>query len=135
MPLRAIDYLFDTSVFIAYFRQDQTAHALFKQASSMSSHIYYSIVTETELWAGIRANRTEAQHIQLLKPFQRLGINVTMARHAGDLLKQFGAIKHQNVPSPLDCLIAATAHYHKLTVLTRNSADFKLFTTISCEFF
>lgn len=135
MQLRATDYLFDTSVFIAYFRQDQTAHTLLKQASSMSFHIHYSIVTETELWAGIRANRTEAEHIQLLKPFHRLGINVTIARYAGDLLRQFGTIKHQNVPSPIDCLIAATAHYHQLTVLTKNSSDFKLFTSISCEFF
>lgn len=132
--LNSIDYLFDTSVFIAYLRQDQTAYSIFKQAAAMHTRIYYSIITETELLAGIRANRTEADHIRLLKPFQRLPLNVTIARNAGHFLRRLGAIKHQNVPSPMDCLIAATAQYHHLTVLTKNSTDFKLF-NVPCEFF
>jgi len=128
-------YLFDTSVFLGYLRNQPIPHDIMKQAAFMSSNIYYSIITDIELWIGIRGKREEVEHIRVLRPFNRYFLNVTIARRAAEIHKTLDFVKNQPTPSLPDCILAATAEYHNLTVITKNSSDFKLFTTISCEFF
>ncbi|RMF82887.1 MAG: type II toxin-antitoxin system VapC family toxin [Chloroflexi bacterium] len=126
---RGNKYLFDTTVFIGWFRGHSEARKLVHQARFQNIFVAYSIITEAELWAGIRDLRTPEQHIALLKPFHRYFINVTIARRGGELrslLAQSGIAKGR-VPGIADCIIAATAEYYELTVCSKNTRDFNLF--------
>lgn len=124
-------YLLDTSVFIDYLRGKYVAHKIIFDTRSTHVSAGYSIITEAELWAGISGLRTEASHIKLIQPFDRYFINITIARRAGQLKSVINnALKGQvgmEPPGLNDCLIAATAEFHDLTVVTRNEKHFKHF--------
>lgn len=124
-------YLLDTTVFINAKRNIGTARQLIFEARTPTIAAGYSIITEAELWFGIRSNnlRTEAEHKILLRPFRRYFVNVAIARRAGLMA---GAI-HQKTNKRIlpDCVIAATAEYYGLIVCTRNTVDF---TELSKEF-
>lgn len=127
-------YLFDTSVFIDHFRKRPTARNLYFQARFHSVSVGYSIITEAELWAGIRGYRTVEEHIAILKPFNRYFINVTIARRAGELrrlLETGGVVQKGEGPYIPDCLIAATAEFYGLTVCTRDTRHFDRFRRFS----
>lgn len=123
-------YCFDTTVFAGALRKISDAEKLIYQARFYSVHVGYSIITEAELWSGIRGMRTEGEHIRLLRPFTRYSINVTIARRAGEMqriLVQHFSKSGQSLPQLPDCLIAATADYHGLTICSANSTHFPLF--------
>lgn len=124
-------YLLDTCVFIDYLRGKPAAREILSEIRTTQAQAGYSIITEAELWAGITAFRTEAEHIALLKPFNRYFVNVTIARRAGELYSRVNdLVRGQKGEQPAglsDCLIAATADYHALTVWTRNQKHFKHF--------
>jgi predicted nucleic acid-binding protein len=127
------DYLFDTTVFDDYLRGRLVAQSIFQQARMGQITIGYSIITEAELWAGIRPPRTFKEHEDLLRPFKRYFINVTIARRAGELRADLAKIKHQRIPGIADCLIAATGEYYGLTVCSRNTRDFTFFTNYAIK--
>ncbi len=130
---KGIKYIFDTSVFIGALHNYSPARNLMTQAQSHDIPVGYCIVTETELWAGIRGVWTVEQHKRLLRPFDRYFINVTIARRAGELkskLAQSGIPFNQR-PYLMDCLIAATAEYHHATVCTADKNDFAKFSQFS----
>jgi tRNA(fMet)-specific endonuclease VapC len=135
------NYLFDTSVFIDYFRQRPVARQIIFDTRNPQITAGYSIITEAELWAGINKFRTEASHILLLRPFNRYFINVTIARRAGQLKVLIeDSIKGKataTAPGLDDCLIAATAEYNNLTIVTRNTKHFNHFAnhSINIEFY
>jgi len=128
-------YLLDTSVFVDYLRGKPIAHKIIFDTRTNNVSAGYSVITEAELWAGISGFRTEASHIRLIQPFNRYFINVTIARRAGQLKSTINnTIKGQvgvEPPGLNDCLIAATAEFHDLIVITRNEKHFKHFVTYS----
>jgi predicted nucleic acid-binding protein len=75
----------------------------------------YSVVTRAELLAGAEGN--EAAVRRLLAGMDELVVDRRVAEQAA-LLRQAGL----RMP---DALIAATALVHQLTLLTRNTRDFK----------
>ncbi len=128
-------YLLDSTVFVDYFRKVPVAHQIILDKLAPSVMAGYSIVTEAELWAGVRRLRTEESHVVLLKPFVRFFVNVTIARRAG-LLKAditVSSPKNTSLPGLSDCIIAATAEYHQLTIVTRNTNHFELFTNYGID--
>jgi predicted nucleic acid-binding protein len=133
MELSKADYLFDTTVFVDYLQKRSIAQKIFKQIPVKNLLVGYSIVTEAELWAGIKPPRTVEEHVIILKPFKRMNINVAIARRAGELRSHIATQKWQRIPGIVDCLIAATAEYYGLTICSRNSRDFAIFTNYSIK--
>jgi predicted nucleic acid-binding protein len=125
-------YLFDTTVFIDAIRARPVARNLLLQVKSdRTISVGYSIITEAELWAGIRGSRTEKEHETLLRPFKRYFINVAVARRAGELQRLLASSKPSTIPSIADCIIAATAEYYGLTVCSKNTRHFSMFSQFS----
>lgn len=125
-------YLFDTTVYIDALRGRPNGRNLIYQAKFKPISVGYSLITEAELWAGIKGFRTPEQHKILLRPFHRYMVNVTIARRAGFLRMTLDtAQKGQQTPSIMDCLIAATAEYYGLTVCSANARDFSRFQLFS----
>jgi predicted nucleic acid-binding protein len=111
-------YLFDSCVLISYYRGDQAVKQLVDEVVRGPSGAGISILTDFELWAGVKNNRDAKQHKILLAKFRRYHLNVTIARRAG-------ALKHlipaAGVP---DLLIAATAEYYGIDIVTKNVKHF-----------
>jgi toxin FitB len=102
------DFLVDTDVFIDHLRGA-------RRFDSKSHRVHYSVVTRAELFAGSTA--TDLIRI-LLAPFRELEVGRVVAERAGRLRRETGI----RLP---DALIAATAIEHKLSLFTRNRADFE----------
>jgi predicted nucleic acid-binding protein len=122
-------YLFDTMVFIDRLRNSSAAKSIMHQVRFNNIDAGFSIITETELWYGIMGQRTEYEHKVLLRPFRRYNLNSTIARRAGVLRRilETANLSDSEVPDLADCLIASTAEYHKLVIVTRNWKHFKHF--------
>jgi predicted nucleic acid-binding protein len=117
-------YLFDTTVFLDLLREREVGRRLHYQARFLRVFVGYSIVTETELWMGIRGLRSEGQHIEILKPYTRYFVNVTIARDAGrfwEELRNKDNLQGKNLPDVGDCLIAATARFYRLRLVSKNT--------------
>jgi predicted nucleic acid-binding protein len=110
--------LFDTCLFIDHWRNVQTATFLINQAVSGRVSASFSIITEAELWAGIRSSSEEKALKIILSRLVRLPLIVPIARNAGSIRKNYGGKLY-------DAIIAATAEYHGLSVCTKNDKDFK----------
>jgi predicted nucleic acid-binding protein len=118
-------YLLDTTVFVDYWRRSLTAKGIinsFLQNRSISGG--FSILTEAELWCGIKDLQSERDHRIMLRPFSRYSINVLIAHQGGKIKAQF------KILSLNDAIIAATANYYRLTLITRNANHFKPLTGI-----
>lgn len=113
-------YLFDTSVFIEILRNRKPAITLNREKRFAQIFVGYSIITETELWQGMVGSRTIAQHTALLRLYHRYPINVTIARNAGLYWRDFyqNGLRGRNLPPMADCLIAATAKFHDLRLVS-----------------
>lgn len=123
-------YLFDTCVFIDILRNREPAKTFYYQTRFQSIFVGYSLISETELWKGITGLRTEEQHLKILKVYHRYFLNVTIARDAGKYWRQFyhqDGLKGGDLPSMEDCIIAATASFYGLRLLTSNSRHMLLF--------
>ena len=82
-----------------------------------------SVITEAELWAGIRNIREELQVAAALSEFTVIPVNSSVARSAGRLLRNVGGNKAHFG----DAIIAATAIQQVETVLTADSASQRVF--------
>ena len=119
--------LFDTTVFIDHLRGiSPEATKLIMQAISGEYPAAFSILTDAELWAGVRDNKDNHAHRLLLSRLTRLNLTLSIARRAGQLRKLYKAYSLHTV----DALIAATAEYHNLPLYTQNFDHFKFITTI-----
>ena len=123
-------YLFDTTVFLDKLHKRPVGERLHFQVRYWNVSAGYSIVTETELWRGIKGLWTEEQHIALLKLYRRYFINVTIARNAGifyRVMRHDLNMQPTAIPGIGDCLIAATAKFYDLRLVSRNTRHMKLF--------
>ncbi len=80
----------------------------------------FSTITELELWQGIRPGEEE-RHEALLALLERVPLDGTIARRAGQLRQQVG-LERLSLP---DAAIAASAELSGCTLLTRNTRDFE----------
>ena len=116
------DYLFDSTVLVDNFRGNSNAAQFVQPVLNGSAIAWFSVVTEAELWAGIKSEREQARYEALFALMKRVPVNKNIARAAGIL---YGKHRHQGISLP-DAFIAATAKAQKKTLLTRNTKHFQL---------
>jgi hypothetical protein len=119
-------------VLIDYLRGHPTVRAYIEILLEHPRTVAYSVMTEAELWTGVRNQQDEQRHKDALSRMKRLGVTSKVARVAG---QYYGRFKSQGLALP-DAIIAATARVHKKTLLTRNTKHLEqLRDEIACEFY
>lgn len=125
------DYLLDTTVFVDYLREKEGAEAYFEPIFKGEVSGAFSVITEAELWEGLRSGEEE-RHEAILLLLERVDVGKDVARRAGELRRTF---KTEGLGMP-DALIAATAEAVDATLVTRNHRHFEpLQPIITCEFY
>lgn len=104
----ASDLLLDSDVCIDHLRGSRHLPVLVDGA-------FYSLITRCELFSGNEVD--EAQLRALLARFNEIGIDRTLAEHAGRLRREY------SIRTP-DAIIAASAIEHRLVLVSRNQRDF-----------
>jgi toxin FitB len=127
-----VSYLVDTNVFSELAKAKPEAQVV-TWLRNHEHELYVSTITIGELRRGIEnlpsGKRKAALHSWLIGLCKRmdgriLGFNISTAHVWGQLVAAWEK-NGATVPS-LDGQIAATAHRHGLTVVTRNISDFRL---------
>lgn len=120
-------YLLDTNV-VSELRKPRPHGAVVEWLSSVDdSQLYLSVVTLAEIQAGIELTREQdagkATDIEawldlLAQSYNVLPMDAPVFRYWARLMHRKSDTLYE------DAMIAATAHIHGLTVVTRNTADF-----------
>lgn len=110
--------LVDTDVLIDFLRKKESAKEILQRALT-TGDTYISVITLSELLAGMRQSEEEATE-NLIAGFNLLFVDEEVARRAGKLRSQY---RNKNILLP-DCLIAATALETKCLLLTFNQKDY-----------
>lgn len=118
-------YLIDSDWIIDFLKGRPDAIALFRQL--LPDGMAMSIMTFGEIYEGIYYGRDQQKHElglrALLRDIRVLGINRSVARQYARIRGDLRA-RGLLIPQP-DTLIAATALYYDLTLVTRNLRDFQ----------
>lgn len=112
----------DTDVLIDHFHNNRLATAFIQQTVLEGKTIFISVVTVTEILAGLRSgeeNATEA----LLSLFTIRNVDENIARMAGYYLNQYRKSHKIDLG---DALIAATAKTTGSALYTRNSRHYPM---------
>jgi len=107
--------LFETTALIDLYRGKDVVRPYFEQLVEGSLQGYVSVITEAELWRGLRVHEVET-HEALLSFFFVLPVTSAAARLAG-LWMQIYADQGLGW---MDALIVASAEQANLSVLTRD---------------
>ena len=117
------DALFDTTVFIDYYKGDPGADALMQAVFNGSMTASHSAITHFEIWSGIRGYHEEIDYLATITWCEEAVLSASMARSAARLLRRFTASRSE---APFrDALIAATASERGEAIYTRNVRDFR----------
>ena len=119
------ELLFDTNALIDIYRGKNSIKSYFDSILDETLLPYVSVMTEAELWRGLRADETE-RHELMMERFISLPLDSDAARLAGSWMQKYSA----SGLGWMDALISATGKAAGLTVLTR---DKKLATVLSSE--
>jgi predicted nucleic acid-binding protein len=127
MAAPTIDHLFDTTVFIDFWRNNSRANTFIKKHKNKEISAAYSIITIAELWVGIKDKQSLHDHEIMLNPFRLLNLEEAIARRAGELVSKYQPPQKDDeyyfyIP---DALIAATAEHFHLKLVTSNPKHFK----------
>lgn len=123
--------IFDTTALIDIYRGHAAIRPYFEQFKSGELQAYISVMTEAELWRGLRTSELD-QHEALLSHFVVLPLRSSAARLAGSWMQNYYST---GLRWP-DAFIAATANTTSLAVLTRDKrlasvleseADFEIY--------
>lgn len=109
------ELLFDTNALIDIYRGKNSIKPYFDVILDETLLPYVSVLTEAELWRGLRADETE-RHELLMERFISLPLDSDAARLAGSWMQKFSA----SGLGWMDALISATGKVAGLTVLTRD---------------
>lgn len=109
------ELLFDTNALIDIYRGKTAIKPYFDSILSETLFPYISVMTETELWRGLRADETE-KHELMMERFISLPLDSDAARLAGSWTQKYIATGL----GWMDALISATGKVAGLTVLTRD---------------
>ena len=112
---KAAELLFDTNALIDIYRGQASIKTHFESILDGSLMPYVSVITEAELWRGLRPDELE-RHELLLSQFISLPLDSDAARLAGTWMQ-----KYVNTGLGwMDALISATGKIADLPVLTRD---------------
>lgn len=114
------DYLLDSNVVVDHLRGDHPVTAFVKSLDADQK--YYSTVTEIEVYAGARDAEIPQTDL-LFSTLTRLVVDEPVVRAAVRYLKKYG--KSHGVDLP-DAVIAATAYFHGLVLVTKNVKHFPM---------
>ena len=125
-----MSYLIDTNVLSELRRKSPDAHVVQWINSRPVTSLYLSVITLGELRKGIDSLADAKRRLKLLDWLETelpmffagriLPIDQDVANHWGKLMAAAG----RPIPA-IDSLLGATAAHHGLTMVTRNSKDFK----------
>ena len=117
------DVLFDTTVFIDYYRGDAGAKRLIDSVVDGSLTASYSSLTSFEIWIGVNTREEELDFLAMLGQCEEAPLTASMARTAAIWLK--GSSPRRAEGLFRDALIAATADERGEAICTRNVRDFE----------
>jgi hypothetical protein len=127
-------YLLDTAVIMDYFTGITQAKAYIETIQQNHAVAYFSVITEAELWTGLRSEEELLFQEAVLSYMHRIPVDREIARMSGDLKKRYG----RKGLSLNDALKAATAILNELTLVTPNQKYFKLLEEeglLKCSFY
>jgi len=112
--------LLDTSVIIDFLRRKDKEQTLLVILAQKEIHLYISIITHTELYAGksIWENKKAKEELQTLFS----GMKILPLEH--NISQKAGEVKAKYNLNLLDAIVAATSIIHKLDLSTLNIKDF-----------
>lgn len=110
------ELLFDTGALFDLYKGRQRARAYFDRLLDGSLRGYVSVVSEAEMWRGLRPGEVE-DHEALLGLFAAMLLDSGAARLAGAWMQRYESYGL----GWMDALIVATARRADLTVLTRDA--------------
>ena len=122
---KTVELLFDTNALVDIYRGQTSIQAYFESILDGSLMPYVSVITEAELWRGLRPDELE-RHELLLSQFISLPLDSDAARLAGTWMQRYT----NTGLGWMDALIAATGKIADLPVLTR---DKRLVSVLSSE--
>lgn len=109
------EWLFDTGCLIDIYRGQARIKPYFDDILTGEIAPYLSVITEAELWRGLRAGELD-KHQALVAQFNILPLRSEAARLAGSWMQQYQAAGL----GWMDALITATAKVNDVPVLTRD---------------
>ena len=122
---KTAELLFDTDALVDIYRGQVSIKTRFETILDGSLLPYVSVITEGELWRGLRPDELE-RHELLLSQFISLPLDSDAARLAGTWMQKYAA----SGLGWMDALISATGKIADLPVLTR---DKRLVNVLSSE--
>lgn len=109
------EFLFDTSALVDIYRGQASIKFYFESILDGSLLPYVSVITEAELWRGLRPDELE-RHDLLLSQFISLPLDSGSAKLAGAWMQKYA----NTGLGWMDALISATGKIADLPVLTRD---------------
>ena len=119
------DALFDTTVFIDYYRGDAGAQKLINTVLNGTLAVSYSALTGFEIWLGVTTHEEEIDFLAVLDSFEEAPLRASAAMVAASWLRDRPG--RQSEALIRDALIAATAAERQEPIYTRNVRDFRRF--------
>jgi tRNA(fMet)-specific endonuclease VapC len=110
-------YLIDTNIAIALLSDEQTALAFARQARDDRMVIYFSVITECEVFSGLKSEY-HLQGIKLFNSRRCIVVDSKIARFAGDIRREQRS-KGRKLKTP-DAIIIATSIEYQLGLVTRD---------------
>jgi len=124
-----MSYLADSTLLLDYYRKSDHARQYIERLESGDITLTISVITESEIWVGIKDDRELLYWMALLELVKSIEVNSDIARKAGDIYKEFGhymgKTKKDDYRFMGDAFIAATCHLLNKTLITRNYKHFK----------
>jgi len=120
--------LFDSDVLIDYLRGLPDAVKFVE--SHIAGDVFVSALTVAEIYQGVRRSE-ETQVFTTLSSFSVLPLTSEIAQRGGLFSRDFRASHGCGLA---DCLIAATADFHGLTLHTRNKKHFPMLKDVNVPY-
>jgi len=110
-------YLLDTNIAIALLAGEHAALDFVRQASDDRMSIYFSVITECEVFSGLES-AYRLQGIKLFNSRRCIEVSSSVARLAGDIRREQKS-KGRKLKTP-DAIIIATSIEHQLGLVSRD---------------